>query len=91
MKIDLYALQLRHYEAIKKRGLINNKTKPEDFLEKLNEEFEELLYEDQEDLFIQEAIDCISVLNNMLIHMKVDIKEELLKNILVQEKRSENG
>ncbi len=91
----------RHYNAIVKRGLINEKTHFYEFLLKISEEFEEVLSESNKYLILpfynppelsddlkQELIDLISACNNLLIHFNVDIEQELLKNIETQEKRA---
>jgi len=87
----------RHYEAIIKRGLINENTTLYDFLKKFREEFFELNKELYIDAFepeqklrhvtVQEAIDVIKTLENMLIHFGVDIQEATEINIKTQEKR----
>ena len=81
----------RHYQAIVKRGLINDDTNLDDFLDKLDEEVFEL--KESIDFWVtekfkQESIDCICVLTNMLQHYGVDIESELIKNIEIQEKRA---
>ena len=81
-------LLTRHYQAIRNRGLIDENTDTDDFLRKLEEEFIELCTEQERDLFVNEAIDCMCVITNMLTHMGVDIEKELLKNVLTQEKRA---
>ena len=78
----------RHYQAIILRGLITDNTNINDFLRKIEEEFIELCIEQENDKFIQEAIDLIMVCVNMLQYKGVNIESELLKNILVQEKRA---
>lgn len=81
----------QHYQAIVKRGLINDDTNLDDFLDKLDEEVFEL--KESIDFWViekfkQESIDCICVLTNMLQHLGVDIEVELRKNIKIQEKRA---
>lgn len=84
----------RHYQAIIKRGLITEETELYEFSNKINEEKGELstellkLSKGKPNNYEQEAIDLICVTMNLLIHRGVDIEVELLKNILVQEKRA---
>ncbi len=64
----------RHYKTIVNRGLITPETQATDFIKKLIEEVNELQDACNREDAIQEAIDCICVLTNMLIHHEVDIE-----------------
>ena len=82
-----------HYQATVNRGLITDRTCITEFIEKINEEFNELkeLHDNFEANTIEfdaEAMDLICATMNMLIHYGVDIEKELLKNIETQEKRA---
>lgn len=88
-------LDLEHYQSIIKRGKIDSNTDLFDFIEKIREEFKELLYESfsiHDNIltkeFIQEAIDLRQAITNMLIHFNIDIKSELKENIQKQINRS---
>ena len=86
----------RHYNACVKRGVITPNTSLIDFSNKIIEEFSEFIYEldmlpvNIEDMK-QEAIDVIMVIINMLQHFDIDVKTELLKNVIVQEKRGNHA
>ena len=88
-------LDLQHYQSIIKRGKINSDTDLFDFIEKIREEFKELLHESfsiHDNIltkeFIQEAIDLRQAITNMLIHFNIDIESELKENIQKQINRS---
>ncbi len=95
MKYSTQQLNNRHYQAIKRRGLITNKTSIKDFLNKHNEETQEMIIESiafknrDKNNFIQEAIDAIMVLENMIIHLGYDIEKEKEINTIHQEKRND--
>ena len=88
-------LEQKHFEAIQKRGLINDNTTKYDFLRKIREEMNELnkvLYENIESKELsekekQEGIDLIMTVRNMFQYFKVDYNEELAKNTDYQIKR----
>lgn len=88
-------LILRHYNAIKKRGLIDDHTRNYGFLVKLDEEYKEFLdscWGDDEicvidDYSAQECMDMVAVIFNMLIHNGYDIEAEFRKNVEYQESR----
>lgn len=89
-------LLLRHYIAVKQRGLISYNTSLDQFMEKLDEEYTELLneYADYFDEqrspdgdFIQESIDVVMVILNMLQHYDVDVAGEIRANVRHQESR----
>jgi NTP pyrophosphatase (non-canonical NTP hydrolase) len=80
----------RHYEAIKKRGLINQDTTYHDFFEKITEEMQELseaVYKEDLSSINQEAIDLMMVCVNLCQFIGFDIEFELCKNIETQESR----
>lgn len=92
MKTDL----LNHYKLIKLRGLISPDTPMTAFMDKLNEEYEELWNAYADDIrdntcpsnaFIQEGVDLVMVVLNMFQHYGIDFEEELKKNIKTQESR----
>ncbi len=81
-------LSKRHYNAIVDRGLIDKNTTFKQFMDKLDEEIFELKNSNTDKEVYHEAMDCICVLTNMLLHYNVDIKAQLIKNIELQEKRA---
>jgi NTP pyrophosphatase (non-canonical NTP hydrolase) len=81
----------KHYKLIQKRGLINKKTYWLDFVNKMDEELEEIKdcynrYESA-DTFYQEVTDLMMVCANLIIHNKRSLKKEIKKNIETQKKR----
>jgi hypothetical protein len=96
-KFDLIeSLTYRHYNACIKRGVITPDTDIGDFVKKLIEEYHEFLESIPYPPILdckakQELIDLIMVALNMLKFFDIDIKEELLKNVLTQEKRAGNN
>ena len=87
----------RHYQAIRKRGLITDKTTITDFYFKMLEEDKEASKEiihfmkspNNKDKMIQEIIDKICVCTNFLRHMDIDLELELCKNVIHQETRKD--
>jgi hypothetical protein len=83
----------RHYEATCKRGLIGPYTTTHDFIEKMKEEFNEVLSEYDEETGIvdgdmaQECMDLVGVIFNMLIEKGFDIEAEFEHNVYHQESR----
>jgi len=83
----------RHYEATCKRGLIGPYTTTHDFIEKLKEEFNEVMDEYDEETGVvdgdmaQECIDVVGVIFNMLIEKGFDIEDEFKFNVEYQESR----
>jgi hypothetical protein len=86
----------RHYDATCKRGLIDTYTTTSDFIEKMKEEYKEVLDAFDEETGVidgdmaQECIDLACVVFNMLIDKGFDIEAELEYNVKYQEKRSLN-
>ena len=85
-------LILRHYIATRKRGLITNYTSMQDFLDKMQEEINEMNEADIYDNTIdgdmaQEAIDVVGVIFNMLHHFGYDVEAEFKYNVEHQESR----
>ena len=87
----------RNYDAVVKRGKITHKTSDFEFLDKLNEEFQEVKdelsspYFDLNNERINEEIaDCLNVCCNWLIHRGVNLKEILTKIAEKNEKRANN-
>ena len=89
-------LLLKHYELIKARGLITPETKVHHFMEKLDQEILEVAWMYCDDLFMecspsnefnQELVDLVMVVFNYFQHYSVDFREELIKNIKIQETR----
>ncbi len=72
-----------NYESIVKRGLINEKTRLKDFLNKLDEEVMEF----KEDNRIEELADIILVCLNIARHYGIDIENELIKKIQINNNR----
>lgn len=93
---EMKDLLLRHYIAIKQRGLISSDTSLDQFMDKLEEEYIELrseyanYFDEQRNPdgdFIHEAIDVVMVILNMLQHYDVDFIDELKHNVKYQESR----
>ena len=85
-------LILRHYIATRKRGLITAYTSLQDFLDKFEEEVDEMHREDKYDHTIdgdmaQEALDVVGVIFNMLHHFGFDVEYEFKSNVEHQEGR----
>ena len=78
----------RHYQAIVKRGLITDETDIGDFIDKMYEELQEIDEARRCEDIVNEIIDLMCVCTNTLIKQRVDIEKELLKNVLIQEKRA---
>lgn len=72
-----------NYESIVKRGLINEKTRLKDFLNKLDDEVMEF----KEDNRIEELADIILVCLNIARHYGIDIENELIKKIQINNNR----
>lgn len=90
------ALIKRHQAATWERGLIRPETGLNDFMDKLTEEYYELLSElnnlDEEKLipdgdFAQEAVDMCAVIINMLTFYGFDFIAEFKYNVEYQESR----
>ncbi|MCP4987272.1 MAG: hypothetical protein GY928_14835 [Colwellia sp.] len=97
---DLYK---RGYKAVVKRGLINPGTSPDEFFEKLHEEFREVFealadYNDskndnrkkERDHYIEELVDLMTVCVNQMIHLGYNPEKEYLKVIEKNERRAIN-
>ena len=85
-------LILRHYIATRKRGLITNYTSLQNFLDKIEEEINEMHKADIYDHVIdgdmaQEALDVVGVIFNMLHHFDYDVEAEFRRNVEHQESR----
>lgn len=85
----------RHFEAIKKRGLISDKTSIGDFIKKMKEELKEVeekqIYfgSDYEDELIHEIVDLMMVCSNCIKRYGYDLKQELEINTKHQETRKD--
>ena len=87
----------KHYEAIKARGLITDKTTIVDFLEKLVEETNEFITEAKKCTetkeitpeFVHEGMDVIGVIANCMTHLNIDVEEEFKKNVIHQQTRED--
>jgi predicted house-cleaning noncanonical NTP pyrophosphatase (MazG superfamily) len=66
-----------NYNSIIKRGLINEKTILQDFLNKLDEEVQEF----KDDNSYEELADIILVCLNIARHYNIDIENELINKI----------
>lgn len=83
----------RHYEATARRGLIGPYTTTHDFIEKLKEEYEEVMgaYDEETGIvdgdMAQECLDVVGVIFNMLINKGFDIEAEFKHNAEYQESR----
>lgn len=90
----------QNYQAVRDRGLINDETDFYDFMEKLEEETQELSMEvipmnDSISIlnrkrFASELIDCISVLLNMAKHYNIDVIDGLKENIIKNQEKAKN-
>ena len=77
----------RHYQSIRKRGLIKDNTKDFEFILKMDEELNEIADAKTNKERIKEVVDLMTVCTNYLIHQKQDIEKLLIKNIEHQETR----
>lgn len=92
-------LIIRSYEAIKKRGLITDKTTIDDFLKKIREELYEAEHENflinnwsAADLnkYVEELTDLATVAIMQIQHLGYDFITEFEKVVLKNEQRAEN-
>lgn len=82
----------RSYEAIKKRGLINKKTKPLDFCKKISEEYIEFVLAgkfESKEREIEECIDFITAGVMYLHHFGYDFVKEFEKVVIKNEARED--
>ena len=88
-----------HYVLTKKRGLITPEPPLSAFIDKMEEEYREVVNCYADDLmaeqspsgeFIQECTDLVMVVLNMFQHLGIDFEDELKANIKVQESRVKN-
>jgi len=80
----------RNYKSIVKRGLISSTYKEYGFIEKLNEEVEELkqaIFDKNKDNRNEELADVILVCLNFAKHFNIDIEKELIDKIKINFKR----
>jgi len=89
-----------NYKSIVDRGLITPSTTLYEFLDKLDEEVEELKYSsvDYSDYnsekfnhVKEELADVIMVCLNMAKHYNIDIKQEIKNKIKINKQRAKNG
>ena len=82
-----------NYSSIVKRGLISPTTKKRDFMNKLNEEVNELIYEfiNKDVIDAEELADVILVCLNIAKHYNIDIEKEMRGKIAVNFNRAKNG
>lgn len=79
-----------NYQSTVNRGLINEDTTIDDFINKIKEEELEMIdesYNVESDLFANELADLIMVCFNIARHYKIDIERHILNNILKNMKR----
>ena len=85
-----------HYDLIRQRGLITDHTTFDEFINKITEEYQELIDAYIDDVFVNESpsdntiheiTDLVMVCLHCLNHFGVDFEDELKKNIEVQRKR----
>lgn len=79
-----------NYQSTVNRGLINEDTTIDDFINKIKEEESEMIdesYNVESDLFANELADLIMVCFNIARHYKIDIERHILNNILKNMKR----
>lgn len=97
--MNLKEIQIRNYKATVKRGLISQNTTFEDFINKLEEEVNELnlselpfVNEVNVPFFDErELADVVLVCLAMAKHYNVDILKELENKTLINEERAKNG
>jgi uncharacterized protein YabN with tetrapyrrole methylase and pyrophosphatase domain len=79
-----------NYQSTVNRGLINEDTTIDEFINKIKEEESEMIdesYNVESDLFANELADLIMVCFNIARHYKIDIERHILNNILKNMKR----
>ncbi len=85
----------RNYASIVKRGYITPETTDLQFIRKIEEEFEEAIYESllnrkgKENNLGEELADVILTCLNYAHHFSIDIEKELLKKIEKNENRKD--
>ena len=86
---------INNYQSIVDRGLITPTTTLFEFLDKLQEEVEELekeaLRPRQYSNLPEELADVIMVCLNMAKHYNIDIKQEIKNKIKINKQRAKNG
>ena len=89
-------LLLKHYTIQKDKGWIKPETTVDQFMEKISEEYSEVGNAYCDDVmssqtpsneFNQELFDLVMVVFHYFQHYGVDFRDELLKNIAIQETR----
>ena len=83
-----------NYISTVKRGLITSKTTKKQFIDKIEEELNELWHaftSETNKEFNYELADVILVCLNLAKHFDIDIKKYLKKKIKINHKRAENG
>lgn len=78
----------RSYEAIKKRGLIDDFTTLDDFFDKIKEEYNEVMTADSNDELTEELADLATVCLTCIKFIGKDPVKEFEKVIIKNEKRS---
>ena len=86
----------RSYKAIRKRGLITDNTSIQEFIDKIQEEFDELKIEFEKGVFLgvpnepfyEELIDLITVGIMLLRHHNIDFENKFEKVVIKNEKRA---
>ncbi|NCU72347.1 MAG: hypothetical protein EBY66_04960 [Candidatus Fonsibacter lacus] len=85
----------RNYASILKRGYITDKTTDLEFIHKIEEEVEEVIYESllnrkgKDNNLGEELADVILTCLNYAYHFSIDIEKELHKKIDKNEKRKD--
>jgi len=82
----------RSYKAIRKRGLITSDTDFPDFIDKMDEELEEIKMDYSEGNFnkaIAETVDLMNVCICALVHHGYDPVKEFEKCVIHQEERKD--
>lgn len=85
--MDILEIQKRNYEATVKRGLITSKTSFYGFVEKIDEELEELSQFTSEENKREELADIVIVCLNMAKHFDIDLIHEMELKTLKNESR----
>jgi len=79
----------RSYNATRNRGLITDETNTVDFIDKMEEEFTEVMCANTFEHEVEETIDLISVCLNILKHNDIDFIKAFEKCIEFQETRKD--
>lgn len=90
-RLSYEQIAYRNYAATERRGLINENTTKQDFIDKLKEEVDELEYESQTRKLIdsEELADISIVCDSMAIHYGIDLMAEKQAKMYINESRQD--